>query len=106
LGQSVIEGSFGGIGTSPILLFPKTFPPFHFEYRANDQSKSTTNTTNDYTANTSVAAANESLYAALPKLQRDIMELVAKDDTDEGMHVSTISRAVSGNGKSSGEQVM
>jgi hypothetical protein len=34
------------------------------------------------------------------------MELVAKDDTDEGMHVSTISRAVSGNGKSSGEQVM
>jgi hypothetical protein len=104
LGQSVIKGSFRRIGTFPIFSLPKTYPPLHV--RADNQSKSTTNTTNDYTANTSVAAANESLYAALPKLQRDIMELVAKDDTDEGMHVSTISRAVSGNGKSSGEQVM
>jgi replication factor A2 len=59
---------------------------------------------NDYTANTS--SVNESNYAALPKLQREIMELVAKDDTDEGMHVSAVSRGVSGMGQYSGDKVM
>jgi hypothetical protein len=34
------------------------------------------------------------------------MELVSKDETDEGMHVSAISRGVSGSGQYSGDKVM
>lgn len=34
------------------------------------------------------------------------MELVSKDETDEGMHVSIISRGVSGSGQYSGDKVM
>lgn len=33
-------------------------------------------------------------WAHLPVMQRKIMELVSKDVTDEGMHVSAISRTV------------
>jgi hypothetical protein len=71
---------------------------------ANRQKPAAAAAANDYTANTS--SVNESNYAALPKLQREIMELVAKDDTDEGMHVSAVSRGVSGMGQYSGDKVM
>jgi replication factor A2 len=77
--------------------------------RLNPQAKGNTSNANgttasDYTAN--IAQDNESAWAALPRLQRAIMELVAKDDTDEGLHVSVISRGVSGNGEHKGEDVM
>lgn len=51
-----------------------------------------------------MAQANETQYAALPALQRDIMELVSNDDHDDGMHVSVISRSIVG--KHKGEDVM
>ncbi|ORY30547.1 hypothetical protein BCR39DRAFT_528659 [Naematelia encephala] len=38
----------------------------------------------------------ESAFAALPPLQRKIMEIVAAEDGDDGMHVSTVSRQVTG----------
>jgi replication factor A2 len=77
------------------------------ETETDIQAKTTTAAANgnDYTA-TNIAQDNESAWAALPRLQREIMELVAKDDSDEGLHVSTISRGVSQNGKHKGEDVM
>jgi replication factor A2 len=92
------EGGGGGVGAGAAVscLLVITFA------LANVQKPAAA--ANDYTANTS--SVNESNYAALPKLQREIMELVAKDDTDEGMHVSVVSRGVSGMGQYSGDKVM
>ncbi|WWC96252.1 hypothetical protein V866_003119 [Kwoniella sp. B9012] len=47
--------------------------------------------------------SNESAFAGLPSLQRKIMEFVSKDDSDDGVHVSLISRQV---GSGNGEAVM
>ena len=35
-------------------------------------------------------------YASLPPMQRKIMSFVKENDTDEGMHVSAITKAVGG----------
>ena len=45
----------------------------------------------------------DSAYAALPPLQKKIMEVVAREDGEDGMHVSMVSRQV---GTTSGEAVM
>jgi len=45
----------------------------------------------------------DSAYASLPALQRKIMEVVAQEDSEDGMHVSAVSRQV---GTSTGEEVM
>ena len=45
----------------------------------------------------------ESAYAALPPLQRKIMEVVAQEDSEDGMHVSAVTRHV---GTSNSEEVM
>ncbi|ORX37236.1 hypothetical protein BD324DRAFT_650842 [Kockovaella imperatae] len=46
---------------------------------------------NDYSAGTT-NGADSSAWAGLPPLQRKIMEIVAADDTDEGIHVATVTR--------------
>ncbi|WWC88544.1 uncharacterized protein L201_003455 [Kwoniella dendrophila CBS 6074] len=56
----------------------------------------------DYSAGVQ-SHSNESAFSGLPALQRRIMEFVSKDDTDDGMHVSAISRQV---GSGNGEDVM
>jgi hypothetical protein len=89
------EGGGGGAAVCPPFLH-------HVPVQADKQKPAAA--TNDYTAN--ISSENESNYAALPKLQREIMELVAKDETDEGMHVSVVSRGVSGMGQYSGDKVM
>ncbi|KAK8858736.1 hypothetical protein IAR55_002965 [Kwoniella newhampshirensis] len=58
---------------------------------------------NDYNAGVQSAGGMESTYASLPPLQRKIMEYVSTDETEDGMHVSLVSRQV-GNAKS--EDVM
>ncbi|WWC70927.1 uncharacterized protein I206_104879 [Kwoniella pini CBS 10737] len=47
--------------------------------------------------------SNDSAFNGLPVLQRRIMEFVSKDETDDGVHVSLISRQV---GSGNGEDVM
>ncbi|WVW84856.1 hypothetical protein I302_106891 [Kwoniella bestiolae CBS 10118] len=56
----------------------------------------------DYSAGVQ-SHSNESNYSHLPSLQRRIMEFVSTDDTDDGVHVSLISRQV---GSGDGEAVM
>ncbi|WRT67934.1 uncharacterized protein IL334_004908 [Kwoniella shivajii] len=56
----------------------------------------------DYSAGVQ-SHSNESAFSALPALQRKIMEYVSKDDTDDGVHVSLVSRQV---GNANGEDVM
>ncbi|OCF46008.1 replication factor A2 [Kwoniella heveanensis CBS 569] len=52
-------------------------------------------THDDYSAGVQSNNA-ESAFAGLPTLQRKIMEYVAQDDTDDGVHVSLITRQVTG----------
>jgi replication factor A2 len=60
-------------------------------------------TRNDYNAGGVTNGGMESAYGALPPLQRKIMEVVAGEDSEDGMHVSLVSKQV---GNSSGEEVM
>lgn len=43
------------------------------------------------------------VYSHLPPLQKRIMEIVAKEDGDDGLHVSAVSRAL---GAQKGDDVM
>ncbi|WVR06489.1 hypothetical protein IAU60_003520 [Kwoniella sp. DSM 27419] len=52
-------------------------------------------THNDYSANVQ-SNNNESLFATLPPIQRKIMEFVHQDDTDDGVHLSLVTRQVGG----------
>ena len=56
----------------------------------------------DYSAGVVAGGAADS-YASLPAMQRKIMQVVGANDTDEGMHVSAITKAVGGNNS---EEVM
>ena len=58
---------------------------------------------NDYSAGGVTNGRMESAYASLKPLQRKIMEVVTSEDSEDGMHVSAVSRQV---GNLSGEQVM
>ena len=51
----------------------------------------------DYTAGTTIGSG-DAAYAHLPPLQRKIIEYVVTDTSDEGVHVSTVSRAIGSNG--------
>lgn len=56
----------------------------------------------DYSAGV-VGGGVSDLYAGLPSMQRQIMTIVRTNTTDEGMHVSEITKAVGG---ANGEAVM
>ncbi|EIW67669.1 hypothetical protein TREMEDRAFT_18062, partial [Tremella mesenterica DSM 1558] len=57
---------------------------------------------NDYNAPVGMTTT-ESPYANLPPLQRKIMEIVSKEESEDGMHVSAVSRSMTG---TKGEDVM
>jgi hypothetical protein len=42
-------------------------------------------------------AADTDAHAHLPSMQRRIMQIVGQDDTDEGMHVTAITKQIGGN---------
>lgn len=56
---------------------------------------------NAYAAGSTSASGNE--YAHLPPLQRKVMEFVAAEEHEDGMHVSAVSRQCV---NASGEDVM
>ena len=56
----------------------------------------------DYSAGT-INGVDTSAWANLPPLQKKIMEIVAAEEHDDGMHVSVVSRQM---GNVSGEEVM
>ena len=58
---------------------------------------------NDYHAAGHTNGGMETAYSALPPLQRRIMEVVAKEESDDGMHVSSVSRQIT---NANGEEVM
>lgn len=59
---------------------------------------------NDYNAGATRAVEQASDYAHLPPLQKKIMEIVAAEDGEDGLHVSAVSRQVGGG--VAGEDVM
>lgn len=57
---------------------------------------------NDYTAGAATNGASDQ-WASLPPIQRRIMEVVSKEESEDGMHVSAVSRKV---GNAASEDVM
>jgi replication factor A2 len=47
---------------------------------------------NDYAGGAAAGAVSSSDYAHLPALQRKVMEIVAAEEHEDGLHVSTVSR--------------